>query len=188
MRASPLCGLFENKPLLDDRRRVEPWGRLPVMRLYELIHIKLREAAFFLDKLRAAPGASEEASFYLSAFLGAANAAGGRTAKLRPGFEKEFIKKVRTQTEQELWNFMSSERAWETHLASPEPNRRKQEAQTVTAGRVPVTAGGVSVTTPPCLCFVWKNDEVVPVVDMCTAYLPALRSMIEDYCALHGVV
>jgi len=157
---------------MPDFPKIEPSPMDPL----ELVQKKLREADFFLDRLRASAPTGEEADFNLSAFLSAAKAAANRLK----GFEK--FEKTRPERERQLWNLMTSERNWDVHRVTPDTKRIEQGEQAVTVGGHAVATDGIPVVIPPCLCFVWEGKNV-PAVKLCSEFAATLRRMINDYCA-----
>jgi hypothetical protein len=114
---------------------------------------KLREAKFFLEKLREhedrAFGDKEPFDFYLSAFLSAANSILERFKRMNRPAEVQFRKKwdrSLTPRESKLMSFLKGQRDKEVHASGTQPAQRDLK---VPVGRGYSDPSGIVYVTDP---------------------------------------
>jgi hypothetical protein len=160
------------------------------------VHKKLREAAFFLDKLRGQEpvifGDKEPFHFYLSAYLSAARSVILRLERehvLRYNvWRKRWHKTTLNADQYSLMIFMADERNYEVHESSP--NRIVGEEGVKLPGGTHSRDGAIfthsgpagteSVVSRPTYSFT-KDGNDVKVTKACAEYLELLQQMVAEF-------
>ncbi len=163
---------------------------------------KLREARYFYGKMheraRMAFGEHEEFDFFLSAFLNAGRSVSFVLQKERSDEYKAFFsawKKALQPSEQQLLDFMNSERVSEVHRTGS--TRDRQNVVIPIRHSYRDESGSVSLAAPPGLeknpasvfkpVYFFKVDGIERnVLDVCKEYIDLLGVLIEEFCKGSG--
>jgi hypothetical protein len=163
---------------------------------------KLREAHFFLEKMREraamAFGEHEEFDFHLSAFLNAGRSLDWRlrhTSKPYPDFRAAWDQSL-SADETDLIKFMVDDRNLEVHEAGS--TRQQEELRIPVRGTYNDASGTLTVFpgvpgTPPAeivkpAYFFLISGRQVPVLEACDAYLRLLGRLVSDYRCAQQIV